>query len=108
MTNEQKIRALRAQINAHKAVKFTYQNTKRTGDPYTLGISNGKYAIRLYQTGGKSSSGLKKHGSPEDFRFFYLEDIDSLEELVVHFDIHSAYKENDEAFEKIDTQVKKK
>jgi len=106
MTTEQKKRALRAQINALKAIQFTYKDSKRTGDPYTLGVANDQYAIRIYQTGGKSSKGLKKDGSAEDFRFFYLEDIDNIEELVVQFDIHKAYKTNDESFEKIDTQVK--
>ena len=105
MTSEQKKRALRAQINAHKAIKFTYQNKSRVGDPYTLGISNDKYALRIYQTSGASTSGLKKDGSASDFRFFYLDDMDSITELVKKFDIRDEYKENDESFSKIDTQI---
>lgn len=105
MTTEQKKRALRAQINSHKAIKFTYQNESRVGDPYTLGIANDKYALRIYQTSGASASGLKKDGSADDFRFFYLEDIDKLVELRDIFEIHPEYKENDETFSKIDTQI---
>lgn len=105
MTSAQKKRALRVQIGFQKAIKFTYQTKTRVGDPYTLGISNNKYALRIYQTSGASVSGLAKHGSPENFRFFYLEDIDDIIELTGEFKIHPDYKENDEAFTKIDTQV---
>lgn len=108
MTSEEKKRALRAQIRAKKAIKFTSPSNKsRVGNPYTLGVSNDKYAIRLYQTSGYSSSGLKKDGSGEDFRFFYLEDIDNIEERVTKFETHENYVEDDEAFTRIDTQVKR-
>ena len=107
MTSDEKKRALRAQIRANKAIQFTYQNKNRVGDPYTLGISNKKYAVRLYQTSGFSESGLKRRGSPDDFRFFYLEDIDNIVERNTVFKINPAYQENDEAFTKIDTQVTK-
>lgn len=108
MTTDQKLRALRVQIRAKKAVTFVYSKDKkgtRTGNPHTLGIANDKYAVRLYQTGGVSSSGLVGSDSPEDFRFFYLEDIDKIEELRDTFTVNPAFKKNDEAFSKIDTQV---
>lgn len=99
MTTDQKKRALRAQINARKAITFTYQNESRTGNPYTLGTSNGKDALRVFQTQGFSKTGVRK------WKFFYLEDITTIEELNTNFGIRKDYKENDESFQKIDTQV---
>lgn len=111
MTTDQKLRALRAQIRAKKSITFVYDKDKsgtRTGNPHTLGTANDKYAVRLYQTGGKSASGLVGNDSPEDFRFFYLEDIDKIEELSDTFKVNPAFQRNDEAFDKIDIQVSKK
>ena len=105
MTSAQKKRALRAQISLKKSIVFKYKGEEREGNPHTLGISNGEYALRIYQTAGDSESGLKKKGSAENFRFFYLKDIDIIEEQNTNFKPHPAYKENDEAFEKIDTQI---
>lgn len=107
MTTEQKRRAIRAQIRAKKSIKFTHQSGERVGNPHTLGTSNDKLAVRLYQTGGESASGLKGKNSAEDFRFFYLEDMDKVEELVEEFEVHPAFKKGDEAFDRIDIEVKK-
>jgi predicted DNA-binding transcriptional regulator YafY len=108
MTTNQKRVAIRAQIRAKKAIAFTYQNEtkERVGNPHTLGTSQDKLAIRIYQTSKTpSQSGIKGNGSPEDFRFFYLDDIDDIQELSEKFEVHPAFKSGDEAFEKIDVEV---
>lgn len=109
MTTAQKQRAIRAQIRAKKAIRFTYEKDgkgKREGNPHTLGIANGKSALRIYQTSKTpSDSGIKGNNSPEDFRFFYLESIDNIEELRDTFNVHPSFKSGDAAFDSIDTEV---
>jgi hypothetical protein len=108
MTTDQKRRALRAQIRAKKAIDFTYQNEDkpRTGNPHTLGVSQDKLALRVYQTSKTpSQTGIEGNGSPEDFRFFYLEDIDDITELREEFEVHPAFQTGDKAFERIDVEV---
>jgi hypothetical protein len=113
MTTAQKKRALRAQIRAKKAIKFTYQHDPkgsdpRTGNPHTLGISTTeKWAVRIYQTNGPSTRGLVGNNSPEDFRFFLLEDIDGIVEQSTEFEVHPAFKKGDKLFSKIDVEVQK-
>lgn len=107
MTTTQKRRAIKAQIRAKKSIKFTYKDGTRLGNPHTLGTSGDKFAVRLYQTEGDSSTGLKGENSEDDFRFFYLEDIDgdSDFEQAVEFEVHPAFKKQDEAFDRVEAEV---
>lgn len=106
MTTNQKKRAIKAQINNKKSIALTFNGKEREGNPHTLGLSGGKLAVRLYQTDGYTSSKLVGNDSPDDFRFFYLKDIDDITEQNTEFKINKSFKSGDKTFDRIDAEVK--
>jgi len=94
---------IRQAINERKILAFRYHSLPREVEPICLGeMERGKWRIRAYQVGGKSSSRRVGDGTPKLFELVNMVDISV---LPVTFENPASYKRGDTAFIHIDTQL---
>jgi hypothetical protein len=94
---------IRQAINERRLLAFRYRSLPREAEPMCLGeTERGKWQVRAYQVGGKSSSRRVGDGTP---KLFELADMVDVSVLPVSFEIPASYKRGDKAFIRIDTQL---
>jgi hypothetical protein len=94
---------IRQAINERRILAFRYHALPREVEPTCLGeTEHGKWQIRAYQVGGRSSSGRVGDGTPKLFELAAMLDVSVLPRV---FEVPASYKRDDTAFIRIDTQL---
>ena len=94
---------IRQAINERRLLAFRYHSLPREVEPVCLGeAERGKWQVRAYQVGGKSSSRRVGDGPPKLFELADMVDVSVLPRI---FEVPAFYKHGDTAFIHIDTQL---
>jgi len=88
-------------INNLQLISFSYHDFPRVVEPHTYGLdSKGHYALRGYQTGGRSESGEL------GWKLFHADEIRGLQTNEERFSgARRGYKRDDKAFDTIRCQL---
>jgi hypothetical protein len=82
LREENVYRIVRSAVETRRPISAVYHDRPRLFCPHRLGRNKeGQYRVLCYQYGGKSETGLKPIGSPENWRCIALDELRRVELL---------------------------